>query len=784
MVKITKTIIGKTILALSVFISIVAAQSSPTDSTTPVFNLPTSSASSASPTASAKPTPTAGAMTCPGPTIPDKLGLGAKGLKTCQNGCCLKCPVVESFYEPNEVQNVMKTAYVIRQFSLVAAFFMAISYMVLPGKRSQPHISVLFLTVSVSLWFIAFDVMPGVSNACVNDYVPSTAKNSKLCGVQGVLIIYLTQTSALWCSLLIYKLHLLAVWRSNWIDNHYGWFTALCWILPLGFAIPVAVQGLAEYPGIGFSCIVSTHNLNKYLFYPTAVYMYPAMICHFITVGKMIQLAAMSSKLDTTLSHLSADARIRATSTMQAKRLLRGQWRPALMMGTVMALLTVFWLFYFIDAHRLASIDPETTGWFQQWLGCLLQNHIDGKSPDETQSICSKTIRIHLPSIPWFTAAEILLALDGIVIGGIFMTKADFWEDWRYLLSNVFTRGKTGSSSRGSSPDLARAPSYQKSMQSPVKNMTVSREIYQNSSKAELNVAPGSQWYDMDDLLDKEYDDSGNRVLQRSLSYGSRNGITTHGSPNPTSEPPQYSSKNNTGDLLYRTPVNVSTSSSHWSPSAHTMSNPGGSYTEEPTLPVPVLRTPKISSAEPIYLSSSIHSNVASSPATSPTKYSHGSSLSPMPPRSPTQQHAGQQRQQQQRSNPIESVPIIAVATRGTPSQAYRKNSQPSSPVSQKQRAEYYNSNESFDRMNIPSRQGGEGSSTVSSPNTSLRINTVAANAGATMDPRTMSPPPSLPYKNPHRQTQTQGQGQSHGGRMSPSVRSPTFPNNNNNYRG
>ncbi|KAF9577016.1 hypothetical protein BGW38_008063, partial [Lunasporangiospora selenospora] len=81
----------------------------------------------------------------------------------------------------------------------------------------------------------------------------------------------------------------LAVWRSDFIDRYYKWFTGFCWVFPLAFAIPVAVQNIAEYPGIGFSCLVSTPNLNTYLFYPTAVYMYPAMICHVITIGKMIQ---------------------------------------------------------------------------------------------------------------------------------------------------------------------------------------------------------------------------------------------------------------------------------------------------------------------------------------------------------------------------------------------------------------------------------------------------------------------------------------------------------------
>lgn len=104
-------------------------------------------------------------------------------------------------------------AYYTRQVSLGFAVFMAISYLCLPGKKAQPHISVLFLTVSLSLWYAAFDIMPGVSNACANDFEQSTGHNSRLCGIQGVLIVYLTQTSALWCSLLIYKLHLVSLFQ-------------------------------------------------------------------------------------------------------------------------------------------------------------------------------------------------------------------------------------------------------------------------------------------------------------------------------------------------------------------------------------------------------------------------------------------------------------------------------------------------------------------------------------------------------------------------------------------
>ncbi|KAG0343030.1 hypothetical protein BG000_010167 [Podila horticola] len=716
-----------------------------------------------------KPTPptTSGNQTmtqCPGPLIANTQGLK---IKTCMGNCCIKCPAFESLYEPDEVQRVLRMAYYTRQVSLGFAVFMAISYLCLPGKKAQPHISVLFLTVSLSLWYAAFDIMPGVSNACANDFEQSTGHNSRLCGVQGVLIVYLTQTSALWCSLLIYKLHLLAVWRADFIDRHYRWFVGFCWIFPLAFAIPVAVKNLAEYPGIGFSCLVSTDNLNTYLFYPTAVYMYPAMVCHVVTVGKMIHLAVMSSKIDTGLSQLSTDARMKVTTTMQAKRLLRGQWRPALMMGTVMTSLTVFWLFYFVDAHRLADIKPDSP-LMLTWLQCVAEGAKKGLSSNDTQALCAKGAKPFLPSIPWFTSAEMLLAIIGIVVALVFISKSEFWEEWACLLSNLFTRGKSGNgSSRGrrspdgsSSPTLTNGRHMDEMRKGSVgqagggrNNNTPAHLRGDNKSMSSKNLTTGpdnSQWYDMDDLLDKEYQDQQRMGVQRNLSVGSRAGMTSHSGPNPTSDPPHYNNPaDRHGDLLYRPPVSHEATPTHWIPSAHTLTNPSRAYLgasdneryiDQPVVPSPVPRTPKMGHQQ-VFLSNSVASS--SSPPNS-------GSLSPMPPKSPTHGSFGGNR------HPLDSVPIIGVATRGSPAQA---SSYPSSPSSQKSRANMYNSNESGDMIMMASR---EGMAKNQGYNPSIRVNTAVERARS-------PPPPSVPHRNPARHQP---------GYMSPPLHSPTSPSN------
>ncbi|KAF9126892.1 hypothetical protein BGW39_006273 [Mortierella sp. 14UC] len=822
MVRLTKALLGA-MLALSVVLTPALSAPSVTPSTKSGAPAPTGNATAPtattnfilpSPAPTTTPTSPGGggpltpnpAMRCPAIMIPDPNPDPKNPIpnRLCTNGCCVKCPAVNSFYEPNQVENVLRAAYFTRQASLGFAIFMAISYLVLPGKRSQPHISVLFLTVSLSLWYVAFDIMPGYSNACVNDLDQSNGSNSKLCGAQGVLIIYLTQTSALWCSLLIYKLHLLAVWRSNWIDAHYGYFTAFCWIFPLAFAIPVAVKNLAEYPGIGFSCLVGTKSLNTYLFYPVAVYMYPAMICHVVTVGKMIRLAVMSSKIDTGLSQLSTDARMKVTTTMQAKRLLRGQWRPALMVGAVMTCLTVFWLFYFVDAHSLASLSPKTE-WLQAWGKCIFMQAMAGKSADEMQLFCAQDAREHLPSIHWFAAAEILLALLGVVVAAVFITKAEFWEEWGYLLGNLVNRRKggrgNGSRSSGSrSPDhngqgsnsptiVNRHPSthssdmprkggptairslsnsglYNDMNGSSGRNPGVARTNSQSMSMKNLTSSNNSQWYDMDDLLDKEYElqnqhpaslqHASSSQLNRNVSFSSRTGMVAG-----TAEPPKYSS----GNL-------ASPTRAYFNPSTSDRDTTSASYTEKPVVPTPVPRTPRLTTSTPL----SSQQLYLSNPKTSTS-----------PPQSPTA--ASYRTAGSNTSHPLDSIPIVSVATRGSPAMsatAYQyQQTSPRSPPQQRpaQYQQYqqqqpptaqsllYNTNDSSEQIMVASRESivrapplspvspGMGPPSPSSPTSPVG--------------RTRSPPPSLPHKNPHRHHQP--------GYMSPPIQVPSSSSNNNN---
>ncbi|KAF8933408.1 hypothetical protein BGZ47_010878 [Haplosporangium gracile] len=644
-------------------------------SATTIFVLPTGKPQSTPapqlPT-SQPPLAASNATVCPGPLIPNTRGLD---IPTCTEQCCLRCPAFENFYPPNKIQQVIDATYYTRQVSMGFVVFMTISYLLLPGKRSQPHISVLFLTISLTLWYVAFDIMPGTSNACINEVEQSTGHNSRLCGAQGVLIIYFAHTNALWCSLLIYKLHLLSVWRNNVIDRYYGWLTAFCWIFPLAFAIPLAAMNLSMFPGIGFSCLVSNENLNTYLFYPLAVYIYPGLLCHVVTVAKMIHLTMLTSKVNTGLSELSANARAKITTTMQTRHLLRGQWRPVLMLSTNASCLTVFWLFYYIDGKRLANVD-KSTPWVQDWMKCVTIHHNQHYSSDDTQTLCSKGINANLPSVPWFAAAESLLAILGIVVTLVFISKPEFWSEWALMLKNIFSRGKLGSGPqrRKLSGDLSSILPTKDSRQR--QNSFLEPEIRRGTrmgyndtvlnplqlSEAKLLPEQGSrheQWVDMDALFDKEYGiQQGERQgafsaqadLPRTMSpvvdlrrtFSLESSIRPTSSQNagpvllPIADLPRYpvnaADDIQSGDILYKPPVqdyNVV-------PEFHTIANPAQAYliaddnsdryVDQPVIPRPVLRASSRGKRQQDCTDTPV--GAPQSPGFVPV-----TSLSPMPPR-------------------------------------------------------------------------------------------------------------------------------------------------------
>jgi len=105
----------------------------------------------------------------------------------CMAGCCIKCPAQYSLYRDGALETGFKITNTMRAISMVFSFFLMISYVFLPDKRSHPSALILFFSLCVFL-FSAVVIFPLVNtNAmqCFDDYTPSTQQNNLKCAIQG-----------------------------------------------------------------------------------------------------------------------------------------------------------------------------------------------------------------------------------------------------------------------------------------------------------------------------------------------------------------------------------------------------------------------------------------------------------------------------------------------------------------------------------------------------------------------------------------------------------------------
>ncbi|KAF9120039.1 hypothetical protein BGW39_011722 [Mortierella sp. 14UC] len=388
----------------------------------------------------------------------------------------------------------------------------------------------------------------------------------------------------------------------------------------------------------------------------------------------MIHLTMLSSKINMGLSEMSANARAKITTTMQARRLLRGQWRPALMLGTVVSCLTVFWLFYYIDAKRLAHVEQKP--WFKDWMICIKSHPFPQYSRDDTQTICSQQIESNLPSVPWFAAAESLLAILGTVVALVFISKPEFWNEWALVLRNIFSRGKLGNGPQRGKPSgsfssisPAKNPHQRQNSHSEPEIKKGTRMGYNDTIPDPLHLAEtkslpergsNEQWVDMDALFDREYDiQQGERQrvfslgaelpraaspvvadLRRTFSLESSMRAPSFQSSHPNIMPiadmPRYpvnaAEDITTGDILYKPPVQ-----DYIPEPAPTITSPAQAfliandnsdrYVGRPVVPRPILRASSRGNKRQQERTDTPVS-LPQSPGFVPT-----TSLSPMPPR-------------------------------------------------------------------------------------------------------------------------------------------------------
>ncbi|RUP49511.1 hypothetical protein BC936DRAFT_142340, partial [Jimgerdemannia flammicorona] len=169
---------------------------------------------------------------CPRPLISNPtLSLD---LATCIGSCCLPCPTLYAFYSPTLLDRIFALIAYLRIASFFCIAVSAISYLILPGKRSHPAITALWLILAISLHEVVAFLWTSEAEKgmCANQVVDATMHNNGLCAVQGALAVFASHAVLYWGLIMILSLFLQTVRHSNFLECHYVKVFLLGWLIP------------------------------------------------------------------------------------------------------------------------------------------------------------------------------------------------------------------------------------------------------------------------------------------------------------------------------------------------------------------------------------------------------------------------------------------------------------------------------------------------------------------------------------------------------------------------
>ncbi|CAG8601259.1 250_t:CDS:2 [Acaulospora morrowiae] len=387
---------------------------------------------------------------CPAPFIPDP----SPSLKkpTCANGCCLACPYANNFYPPNTIDNIYTALSGFRVVSFICVFIILLSYLVLPNKREQQSITVLCLNFSLLIFLSVtfFYIGDHRKVQCVDEYTQSNMINNPLCEFQGIILIFSTFTTILYCFLLIIQLHLQTVWRCNIIQQYYTITQCLVVVVSLIFTIlPTITQQISfEF---GAVCLVSMKMINQYFWYPLAIIVIPGFFIHIWTFAYIAKSQClMNDDFDSedTLCESPPSISVQSIKSVSGKDVVNSikvQWRALVLSMVFLLTFIIYWVYIYVVKVKLSPLlNSQKSAWLNKWFLCVMTVS-NTNSTINAQDYCYSTVSSnYVPSILFICLAESLTAILGLSIFVVFGTSINLWNEWR-----AWFRGRYGGVYRG-----------------------------------------------------------------------------------------------------------------------------------------------------------------------------------------------------------------------------------------------------------------------------------------------------------------------------------------------
>ncbi|KAI9344219.1 hypothetical protein DFJ73DRAFT_840638 [Zopfochytrium polystomum] len=400
------------------------------------------------------------------------------------SGCCVPCPATNYFYPSGKYDAVVTMDIVLNLISSTLMAYVAVSWSVLPGRRTHPGDIVLHFSLANMVWHSCHYFLLGHPQRiqCADEVTLATSSNNVLCGVMGAILVLAINAAVYWAAYMIFNLHATIVWRSSIFERFKPLGVVFCWGVAAVFTfIPLLLNKVDA--SSGFACVVAPDSANLLLFTMTGIFAFPAFFINTATMIYIIVVARASTTSQGGTQGSSWNANQDGVKPVSARRqilsLLKLNWRALLLGLTFILAYTTYFIFFNLLVIPNSNVN-STTPWVQEWSACVLSS--TAATNQDTQTECAnKVAKQNVPAYGLLVFANIITSTVGTITFFIFGANLQVLQDWILQFQRCCGGGR-----RRSQADEAMQVYEQRQVASPPAQKYSSQDMYSQQS-SQLN---------------------------------------------------------------------------------------------------------------------------------------------------------------------------------------------------------------------------------------------------------------------------------------------------------
>ncbi|CAG8454583.1 5042_t:CDS:2 [Acaulospora colombiana] len=207
----------------------------------------------------------------------------------CIDRCCLSCPYTNNFYPEGSLDNTFKTFAVFGIISFFLMLMLALLFLLLPSQRNNQTTKLILLPLAISVCLFnasEFFTIQQRKSQCISPVLRANTHDNYNCAAQAFFTIGGAYAIAFWAALLMLHLHMISVWRSDFIIHNILYINIFVWSISVLVAIIPLVVNRVEAGNI---CFITLNDSS--LYYCFMSFIYVAFLAHLMTFVYMTKVS-------------------------------------------------------------------------------------------------------------------------------------------------------------------------------------------------------------------------------------------------------------------------------------------------------------------------------------------------------------------------------------------------------------------------------------------------------------------------------------------------------------